>query len=169
MPWNSSKSDVSTKHEVFLALHNWLVQVVKGYASLSRIWMGEWPEKVFKYQTGEIEDVDIRDFPTAQKSFLPPMPKSRPRYGDVIEQRNKVVVSSKPWTKGLYEGVIAADLIAKQRLEQKNRIALIVLDSTLEIALRSTWSTSRESFTTTKSSLVSSEIEARCTAKSKNM
>lgn len=169
MPWNSSKSDVSTKHEVFLALHNWLVQVVKGYASLSRIWMGEWPEKVFKYQTGEIEDVDIRDFPTAQKSFLPPMPKSRPRYGDVIEQRNKVVVSSKPWTKGLYEGVIAADLIAKQRLEQKNRIALIVLDSTLEIALRSTWSTSRESFTTTKSSLVSSEIEARCTAKSNNM
>lgn len=23
MPWNSSKSDISTKHEVFLALHNW--------------------------------------------------------------------------------------------------------------------------------------------------
>jgi len=47
MPWNSSKSDISTKHEVFLALHGWLVQVVKGYASLSRIWMGDWPEKVF--------------------------------------------------------------------------------------------------------------------------
>lgn len=43
MPWNSSKSDVSTKHEVFLALHSWLVQVVKDYASLSRIWMGDWP------------------------------------------------------------------------------------------------------------------------------
>ena len=37
---------------------------------------------------------------------------------------------------GLYEGVIAADLIAKQHLEQKNRIALIVLDSTLEIAFK---------------------------------
>ena len=39
MPWNSSKSDISTKHEVFVALHDWLVQVVKDYASLSRIWM----------------------------------------------------------------------------------------------------------------------------------
>jgi hypothetical protein len=46
MPWNSSKSDISTKHEVFIALHNWLVQVVKDYASLSRIWMGDWPDKV---------------------------------------------------------------------------------------------------------------------------
>ena len=39
MPWNSSKSDISTKHEVFLALRTWLVQVVKDYSSLSRIWM----------------------------------------------------------------------------------------------------------------------------------
>src|SRR5262249_48959506 len=66
----------------------------------------------------------------------PPLPKSRPRYGEVITQRNKGIAKRKPWTRGLYEGVIAADLIAKQRLEQKNRIALIVLDSTLEIAFK---------------------------------
>jgi hypothetical protein len=136
MPWNSSKSDVSTKHEVFVALHDWLVQVVKDYAALSRIWMGEWPDKVFKYDTGQVEEIAIDDFPTAQKSFLPPLPKSRPRYGEVIEQKNKAVSKRKPWTRGLYEGVIAADLISKQRLEQKNRIALIVLDSTLEIAFK---------------------------------
>jgi hypothetical protein len=41
MPWNSSKSDISTKHVVFLAIHDWLVQVVKDYATLSRIWMGD--------------------------------------------------------------------------------------------------------------------------------
>ncbi|MFQ5852202.1 MAG: ATP-binding protein [Candidatus Binatia bacterium] len=136
MPWNSSKSDISTKHEVFLALRNWLVQVVKGYASLSRIWMGEWPEKVFKYKRGTIKEVQIDDFPTVKKSFLPPLPKSRPRYGEIITQKNRQVAKRKPWTKGLYEGVIAADLIMKQRLEQKNRIALIVLDSTLEIAFK---------------------------------
>lgn len=136
MPWNSSKSDISTKHEIFLALHDWLVQVVKSYASLSRIWMGDWPEKVFKYKTGKIEEVEIEDFPTAQKSYLPPLPKSRPRYGEVIAQKNKALAKKKPWTKGLYEGVIAADLIAKQKLEQKNRIALIVLDSTLEISFK---------------------------------
>ncbi len=136
MPWNSSKSDISTKHEVFLALHDWLVQVVKDYASLSRIWMGEWPDKVFKHTTGTIKEVPIDDFPTVKKSFLPPLPKSRPRYGEIITQKNKAIAKKRPWTKGLYEGVIAADLIAKQNLEQKNRIALIVLDSTLEIAFK---------------------------------
>ena len=136
MPWNSSKSDISTKHEVFLALHNWLVQVVKDYASLSRIWMGDWPNKVFKHKTGTIKEVQVRDFPTVKKSFLPPLPKSRPRYGDIITLKNKGIAKKKPWTKGLYEGVIAADLISKQKLEQKNRIALIVLDSTLEIAFK---------------------------------
>lgn len=136
MPWNSSKSDISTKHEVFLAIHDWLVEVVKDYAALSRIWMGDWPDKVFKHSTGEIRDVAITDFPIVKKSFLPPLPKSRPRYGEVVTHENKAVSSKKPWTRGLYEGVIAADLISKQRLEQKNRIALIVLDSTLEIAFK---------------------------------
>jgi hypothetical protein len=113
------------------------VQVVKGYASLSRIWMGDWPNKVFRYKTGTIEEVSVDDFPTAQKSFLPPLPKSRPRYGEVVAQENRLIAKRKPWTRGLYEGVIAADLIAKQtKLEQKNRIAFIVLDSTLEIAFK---------------------------------
>ena len=91
MPWNSSKSDVSTKHVVFLALHDWLVQVVKDYASLSRIWMGEWPRKVFRYETGTITDVKIDNFPQANKSFLPPLPKSRPRYADIVAQNNRQV------------------------------------------------------------------------------
>lgn len=136
MPWNSSKSDISIKHEVFLALHAWLIEVVKGYAQLSRIWMGEWPEKVFKYTSGKIKQVQVDDFPTAKKSYLPPAPKTRPRYGDVVTQKNQALAKKKPWVRGLYEGVIAADLILKQGLEQRNRIALIVLDSTLEIAFK---------------------------------
>ena len=136
MPWNSSKSDLNTRHEVFIALHNWLIQVVKDYASLSRIWMGDWAEKVFKYTVGSIEEVRVDDFPSVRKSYLPPMPKSKPRYGELITARNKDVAVRKPWTIGLYEGVIAADLISRQRLEQRNRIALIVLDSTLEIAFK---------------------------------
>jgi hypothetical protein len=136
MPWNSSKSDVSARHEVFQALQGWLFTVVKDYAALSRIWMGDWPTKVFKHKTGTIKDVEIEDFPTVQKSFLPPLPKSRPRYAEIITKKNRKIATDKPWAKGLYEGVIAADLIAKQHLEQKNRIALIVLDSTLEIAFK---------------------------------
>jgi hypothetical protein len=136
MPWNSSKSDISTKHEIFQALHTWLTQVVKDYAGLSRIWMGDWPDKVFKYTSGKIIDVPIADFPEVKKSYLPPMPKSRPRYADLVVQANAKVAKNKPWVKGLYEGVVAADLISKQHLEQRNRIALIVLDSTLEIAFK---------------------------------
>ena len=136
MPWNSSKSDISTKHHVFQALHSWLVQVVKDYATLSRIWMGEWPKKVFRYESGEIKDEVIIDFPTARKSFLPSPPKSRPRYSDVIAQKNAKIAKKKPWTRGLYEGVIAADLISRGRLEQKNQYTLILLDSTLEIAFK---------------------------------
>jgi Histidine kinase-, DNA gyrase B-, and HSP90-like ATPase len=136
MPWNSSKSNINTQHAVFVALRQWLVQVVKDYASLSRIWMGDWSDKVFQYEAGVITDVPVEDFPTAKKSFLPPLPRSRPRYGDIIAQKNREIAKRKPWTRGLFEGIIAADLIAKQRLEQRNRIAMIVLDSTLEIAFK---------------------------------
>jgi len=136
MPWNSSKSDISIKHEVFLTIHGRLLEIVKYYSSLSRIWVGDWPNKVFKYKTGTIKKIEIKDFPEVKKSFLPPLPKSRPRYGDIITKKNKKVVEKKPWAKGLYEGVIATDIITKQRLEQKNRIALIILDSTLEIAFK---------------------------------
>src|SRR6266849_10224587 len=85
------------------------------------IWMGDWPEKVFRHTTGTVGEVQVDDFPKAKKSFLPPLPRSRPRYGEVITQENSRVAKRKPWTKGLYEGVIAADLISNQRLEQKNR------------------------------------------------
>lgn len=137
MPWNSSKSDISTKHMVFLAIHDWLVQVVKDYATLSRIWMGDWPEKVFQYNSGNIEEVQIDDFPTINKSYLPHPPKSRPRFVDIVTQKNKSVASKKPWTKGLYEGVIVAEQVSKdKKLEQRNRVALVILDSTIEIAFK---------------------------------
>ena len=137
MPWNSSKSDISTKHEVFLALRECLLQVVKDYAALSRIWMGDWPDQVFKYKSGTKNSVIIKNFPEVKKSFLPPLPKSRPRYGEVIKQKNRGVANRKPWTKGLYEGIVAADLISKnQNIEQRTRIALVILDSTIEIAFK---------------------------------
>lgn len=136
MPWNSSKSDINVKHHIFLALHDWLVNVVKQYATLSRIWVGEWPEKVFQYKKGKIEDIGKVDFPNVPKTFLPPFPKSRPRYADIITTKNRKIGTNKPWTIGLYEAVIAVDFLSKQNLQQKNRISLVILDSTLEIAFK---------------------------------
>ena len=55
---------------------------------------------------------------------------------DRVKAANSDVFDSKPWTKGLSEGMVAVDIVSKARLEVRNRIMLILLDSTLEIALK---------------------------------
>jgi hypothetical protein len=136
MPWNSSKSGIAPNHKVFIAVQGLLLQLVKHYASLSRRLEGDWPESVFKFESGEIVNVPSYDFPNIGDLYLPPLPKSKPRYGDLVKQANAQTGMKKPWTVGLYESIIAVDLIFKQQLEQKNRICLILLDSTLEIAFK---------------------------------
>ena len=136
MPWNSSKSGIYPNHNTFIALRNFLVTVVKDYSSLSRRFVGEWPEKVFKYTKGEIVKQSIDNFPEVKTSYLPPLPKTKLRYSDKINKANRNIAKNKPWVIGLYEGIISVDTIFKQKLEQKNRICLIILDSTLEIAIK---------------------------------
>jgi hypothetical protein len=136
MPWNSSKSDISTKHHVFVALHDWLVTVVADYAQISRIWMGDWPDKVFAYPQGEIINIPIEEAIRARKSFLPDPPKSRPRLAERIATKNKQLSSTKPWVKGLYEGMVAANTIAKQPVGQANWFSFNLLHLTLISALK---------------------------------
>jgi len=139
MPWNSSKSDINTSDEVFVSLRNWLVQVVKDYASLSRRlskFEGGWPKHVFKYKSGSFTNVTVEDFPSVNTSYLPPLPESKPRYSRVIESKNQRLAAKKPWSVGLFESIVAVDWVLKQNFQQKNRIALILLDSTLEIAFK---------------------------------
>jgi len=97
---------------------------------------GGWGENVFKYTEGEYEEYNIDDFSNVKTDYLAPLPKSTPRYADTVKKENKKIADKKPWTTGLYESVIAVDWILKSRLEQRNRIALILLDSTLEIAFK---------------------------------
>lgn len=136
MPWNSSKSAINPNHPIFVALRDWLIQIVKYYASLSRRLEGEWPQKVFKYTKGKIVRIKTRNLLEARKSYLPPLPKAKPRYKDIVISLNRDIAKEKPWIKGLYEAIIATDMIFKQQLDQKNRICLILLDSTLEIAFK---------------------------------
>lgn len=137
MPWNSSKSDIDTKHEVFVAIREWLMLTVKDYAAISRIWMGDWPDKVFKYSTGKIQSVKIKAFPEAKTSYLPPLPRARFTKEERAEKLNSKIAKEKPWTKGLYEGVVASDILsAKYSLTHRDRMSLILLDSTLEIGFK---------------------------------
>jgi hypothetical protein len=136
MPWNSSKSDINSKHHTFLALRDWLVQVVKEYASLARRLEGEWYHAVFPYTTGTITTQQIADVRTERRSYLPALPVAKPRYFARVTMENRSLTASKPWCVGISEAMIAVELISKQRFMQKNRIVLILLDSTLEIALK---------------------------------
>jgi len=136
MPWNSSKSAINLGNPVFAALRERLFAILKYYASLARGWMGDWDNKVFKYAKGTIRKEKATDFRSAAKLKLPPLPKLKPRFADIVMAKNHALIKRCPWTEGLRDGVIATDLLYKAHLAQKNRIALIVLDSTLEIAFK---------------------------------
>ena len=136
MPWNSSKSNINANHYIFQALRNWIFDIVKNYSSLSRRLEGHWPDEVFKYKEGEFLDVPVSDFNITSKSYLIDLPGVNQRYGDVVKQKNVTIEKIKPWTKGLSDAIIAVDYLRKQKIETRNRMALILLDSNLEIAFK---------------------------------
>jgi hypothetical protein len=105
MPWNSSKSGLNYEHPVFLALREWLVQIVKEYATLSRGWMGSWPDKVFQFKSGSISEVQVEDF-DATKSYLPHLPTFRPRYGDKVQARNEKLFGAKLGRRDCRRGLL---------------------------------------------------------------
>ena len=136
MPWNSSKSAINFGHHIFKGLQDFLVPVVSDYSSLSRRFKGKWEEEVFKYSTGEMQYVDIQDIAKVKRSYLPPLPRVRKHPIDHLRAQNKQVLQEKPWTLGLLEAIAAVDLIRRQKLQTKNRIALLLLDSCFEISLK---------------------------------
>jgi hypothetical protein len=136
MPWNSSKSAINFGHHIFRALESFLVPVVTDYSSLSRRLKGHWEEKVFCYPEGELQMIDAADITKVRRSFLPPLPRVRKHLIDVLKASNTQLLEDQPWLLGLVEALAAVDMITRQKLETKNRIALILLDSSFEIALK---------------------------------
>jgi hypothetical protein len=136
MPWNSSKSAINFGHHIFKGLRDFLIPVVSDYSSLSRRFKGKWEEEVFKYDSGEMQYVDIQDIAKVKRSYLPPLPRVRKHLIDHLRAQNKQVLQEKPWTLGLLEAIAAVEIIRRQRLQTKNRIALLLLDSSFEIALK---------------------------------
>ncbi|PKM51470.1 MAG: hypothetical protein CVV02_05905 [Firmicutes bacterium HGW-Firmicutes-7] len=138
MPWNSSKSDLNPKHRTFQAFQQWFTNIVTEFSSLSRRLSGDWDNNVFKYSSGTIKQVALQntEVTSMRRSYLPPLPKQKKSYSDNIKQKNNAVINSKPWALGPCETSIAIEWVLKQKLDQKNRIAFILLDSTLEIAFK---------------------------------
>ena len=67
---------------------------------------------------------------------LPPLPRVQKSHAEQLKARNKTQIEEKPWTLGLVEAMSAVDLISRQGLSTGNRIAMILLDSNFEIALK---------------------------------
>lgn len=137
MPWNSTKSAISFAHPTFKAFQETLVQVLHYYTSLSRGFRGRWEEDVFPHKSGKVQRLKIKDIQHIKKSYLPPKPRVLKHRIDHLRENNQQILKEQPWTVGLVEAIAAVDLIRRQRsFQTKNRIALLLLDSSFEIALK---------------------------------
>ncbi len=73
---------------------------------------------------------------TKNPLVLPPLPKVRKKQVEKLKAKHKKILDDRPWTLGFLESMAAIDIVTHQRLETKNRIALLLLDSNFEIALK---------------------------------
>jgi Histidine kinase-, DNA gyrase B-, and HSP90-like ATPase len=136
MPWNSTKSDINVNHPVFQAIRPTLIQLVSHFSSLSRRLKDDWQGKVFRFEKGSIENIDPIDPQQRGRLLLPSLPRVNKPQVEVLKTKNKKQIRDLPWTLGLVEAIVAVEIIGRQKLETKNRIALILLDSNFEIALK---------------------------------
>lgn len=137
LPWNSSKSGINYNHPIFQSVKRDIIEVVKTYTGLSKRLQEEYDERVRPFDDGEVSCQRLAADETVTPSRMPIIPPAKPKFRETVVDLNKAVVTKSPWTRGLYEGLIAEELLFKQRhLEQKNRICVILLDSTVEIALK---------------------------------
>jgi len=139
MPWNSSKSEIDTKHHTFKEIAPHIERILYTYATMSKRWStgGGWEENVFKYSTGVVKKETIQSLTSETRIHTPAIPRNRYRkYSDQIRINNRALAIDKPWIKGAYEGIIAVEELPKLKLDQNNRLSLLILDSTLEIAFK---------------------------------
>lgn len=136
MPWNSSKSGINYGHVAFGTIRPTLIQLTSHFSSLSRRLKHDWTTAVFPFQQGTIEEIKPVDLSVKNPLVLPPLPKvNKPRV-EKLKTRNKKQIEQMPWVLGLVEVMDAVELVARQRYQTGNRIALLLLDSNFEISLK---------------------------------
>lgn len=137
MPWASNKSALNYSHPTFLELREKIIHLTKYYSTLSRRMKNDREEGVYRHQAGEIADIDLAQPGTVKRVVLPPLPRGRKKtYPDRLIEENREVFERAPWTRGLVEAMGVVDVVARKSIDTKGRIALILLDSNLEIGLK---------------------------------
>ena len=136
MPWTSNKTGVNYSHPVFRSIQPHIVQLISHFSSLSRRLKHQWNTDVSGRWTGAVVEIEVDATPEAQRVHLLPLPKVNKTRTEQLIGRNKNSIEKMPWTLGLVESVAALDVVMRQRFQTGNRIALILLDSNFEIALK---------------------------------
>ncbi|HXI72744.1 MAG TPA: ATP-binding protein [Verrucomicrobiae bacterium] len=137
MPWTSSKTGINFSHPAFQQIRPTLIQLVSHFTALSRRTKDDWQGKVLSHADGEIERMSPSDMAQGKKLILPPLPRVNKPHVEQLKAKNKNQIKDQPWTLGLVEAIAAVDLVSKQKqLSTRSRIALILLDSNFEIALK---------------------------------
>lgn len=136
MPWNSSKTDIVSTHPTFQLARPTIVKLIGHFSRLSRALKADWDNEVFSHPTGSVSEIPLEQANGVAKLVLPPLPRIRRAAAETMVERNRAVVDRFPWVLGLVEAMAIVDLVLRQRIQTKNRIALILLDSNFEIGLK---------------------------------
>ncbi len=137
MPWASNKNALNYSHPTFLELREKIIYLTKYYSTLSRRLKNDRDEGVYRYQTGEVAEIDLSQPGTQKRVVLPPVPRGRSKpYPDRLLDENAGVFERAPWTRGLVEAMGIVDAVTRRNIDTKGRVALILLDSNLEIGLK---------------------------------
>lgn len=136
MPWNSSKSAINPAHPAFQQMMPTVTQLNSFFSSLSRRTKSNWDRDVFQHTAGAIDLIEPAEIGARKKLVLPTLPKVNKGYIEQLKSKNKSAIDRQPWTLGLVEAISAIDVIQRKRFDTGNRMALILLDSNFEIALK---------------------------------
>lgn len=136
MPWSSTKGAINFGHPTFIQIQHVVLMLIRHFTKLSRALKDDWTKHVFKHDNGDTIETTLPSVDPKVKLVLPPLPKvNKPRV-EQLKNRNKTQLHDKPWTIGLVEAMTAVDVVMKQKFDTRSRIALILLDSNFEIALK---------------------------------
>lgn len=136
MPWTSAKNAINSENPTFRAVRPTIVRLLSHFTTLSRRTKNTWETDVFSHADGAVKNQELDDIATPRKLNLAPLPKARRGLNEQLQAVNVEVVTQQPWTLGFIEAIAATEVLKRQRFDTGNRMALIFLDSTYEIALK---------------------------------
>jgi hypothetical protein len=139
LPWNSSKSGINYHHPVFTAIQETVVSLGLTFSKVSKHFSSDdgWKKNIFPHSQGDIREIELDLSLPKLRLFLPPIPRRKQKkYTDQLRAENKALAKQKPWIVGLYEAFIVIEVMKKEKLQQGNRISLMLLVNILEIGFK---------------------------------